>query len=112
MATLTQIAGKEKRANSKRKPATKNRKPATGNRKPATGTRSNVPYADIAEAYNKGQSMAEISDGLKLTRKDSNVPYSVVNNALWRLGKGVVVDGKTIKIVRGKRGVAKKSAAA
>lgn len=111
MATLTEVATKTKRKPGNRKPATKSRKPVTGNRKPVTGTRSNVPYAAIAEAYNKGQSMVEISDGLKLTRKDSNVPYSVVNNALWRLGKGVVVDGKTIKIVRGKRSAAKKSAA-
>jgi hypothetical protein len=107
MTSLTEVAKKQK----SRKPATKSRKPATKSRKPATGTRSSYPYAAIADAYNKGLSMAEISDNLKLTQKDSAVPYSIVNNALWRLGKGVTVDGKTIKIVRGKR-TAKKSKAA
>jgi len=105
MATLTEVAKKEKLATGTRKPTTKNRKPATGSRKPATGVRVAHPYAKIADMYNDGKSWDEISETCKIKR-------SSMNGISDRLAAGMVVDGKTIKIVRGKRSAAKKSAAA
>jgi hypothetical protein len=103
MATLTEIA--KKRAPGSRKPATKNRKPATGNQKPVAGVRAQHPYEKIAAMYNDGKSWDEIAEATKIKR-------SSMNGISDRLAAGVKVGDRTVKIVRGKRSAAKKSAAA
>jgi len=74
-------------------------------KKTATATRvrrTDVPYQKIADLFNDGKGMKEISDKLELTEPKKKTPYSIVNNALYRLGKtGVKVGDKTVKIKRG-----------
>ncbi len=76
-----------------------------GSKRAATATRvrrTDVPYEKIAKLFNDGKGMKEISDSLELTESKKKTPYSIVNNALYRLGKfGVKVGDKTIKIKRG-----------
>ena len=95
MPTLTEIA-KKKPAGNSRKRVTKTRKPATGSRKPAAGVRIQHPYEKIAAMYNDGKSWNEIAEATKIKR-------SSMNGISDRLVVGVTVNGKTIKIERGKR---------
>jgi len=62
------------------------------------------PYADIAKAYNDGLGWNEIADKFKIKR-------SSMNGISDRMAVGIIVNGKTIKIERGKRAAPKKSAA-
>jgi len=109
MATLTEVAKKQKRTHGKsHKSVSRHRKPVAGNRKPTTSVAVRVmhPYADIAKAYNDGLSWNEIADKFKIKR-------SSMNGISDRMAVGIIVNGKTIKIDRGgKRSAAKKSAAA
>jgi hypothetical protein len=69
----------------------------------------NVPWQEVADLYNKGLSVSEISDKLKLTRlktkkgKENNFPYYLTVGYLAKLANGVEVNGKTIRIVRGSK---------
>jgi hypothetical protein len=116
MATLTEIAKKEKKTrkpapkNGSRKPAAHNRKPVTGSKKPAA--RADYPFEAIAKAYNEGAGPMTIADQFKIYGEGPTGKYARISNILTALSKGVVVDGKTIKIERGKRTAPKKSAAA
>jgi hypothetical protein len=73
-----------------------------------TKTRSDVPWQKIADLYNKGMSVSEISDKLNLTRpktKDGKhenpYPYYLTVGYLTKLSHGVEVEGRKISIVRG-----------
>jgi hypothetical protein len=73
-----------------------------------TKTRSDVPWQKIADLYNKGMSVSEISDKLNLTRpktKDGKhenpYPYYLTVGYLTKLSHGVEVEGTKISIVRG-----------
>jgi hypothetical protein len=115
MATLTEVAKKTKRGKTapkpgNRKPVAKTRKPATGKAKPVR--RAEYPYQAIADAWNAGAGPMTIADQFKIYGEGPSAKYARISNILTALSKGVVVGGKTIKIVRGKRSVAKKSTAA
>lgn len=65
-------------------------------RKPVSGARVQHPYAKIASLYESGKSWDEIAEETKIKR-------SSMNGISDRLAKGIVIDGKTIKIERGNR---------
>lgn len=81
-------------------------------------TRSEIPWQKIADLYNSGMTVGDISDKLDLTRpktkkgKENPYPYYLTVGYLGKLANGVEVDGKKISIVRGsknkKRAAAKK----
>lgn len=113
MSELTELAKKDKKSKSVKKSTKTAKKPAA-----AAAVRSDIPWKAIADLYNDDKSTAEISDTLKLTRlktqdgKENAYPYYLTVGYLTKLANGVVVDGKTIKIVRGsrKKKAAKKAA--
>jgi len=75
----------------------------------ASKSRSDIPWQRIADLYNQGMTVAEISDKLKLTRektrkgKQNPYPYYLTVGYLGKLANGVEVDGKKISIVRGSK---------
>ena len=72
-----------------------------------TKTRGDVPWQQIADLYNRGLSVSEISDKLDLTRpktkkgKENPYPYYLTVGYLTKLSHGVEVNGKEVSIVRG-----------
>jgi hypothetical protein len=116
MTTLTEVAAKKSKPKKAPKPAagTKNRKPVTGNKKPvALVPRTKTNYAKVKEMFEAGKSYTEIAKACGLYNNDPKAVYpeARVANALTALQKGVMVDGKVIKVERGKRVAAKKKAA-
>lgn len=117
MATGT-VAIAQKLVSKKSTSATKNGKSTSRSQKktsaPSKSTssapsksRSDIPWQKIADLYNKGLSVGEISDKLDLTRpknkkgKENPFPYYLTVGYLTKLSHGVEVDGKEISIVRG-----------
>lgn len=102
-----------KKASTEKKPT---KKAAAAKKDGATRSRADIPWQQIADLYNKGLSVGEISDKLKLTRpktkkgKENPYPYYLTVGYLGKLANGVEVDGKKISIVRGSKN--KKRAAA
>lgn len=104
-AALAQKLTSKKSANNKPSSSVKK----SSEKKPGgpSKSRSDVPWLQIQELYNKGLSVAEISDKLKLTRlktkkgKENPYPYYLVVGYLTKLSHGVEADGKKFSIVRG-----------
>lgn len=115
MPSLAQLAKKQRPA-----PGTKNRKPSTKtkSRKPVAkspqpAARKDYPYEKIAAAYNAGAGPMTIADEFKIYGSTPGAKYARISNILTSLSKGVVVNGKTVKIDRNRSKPApKKSAAA
>lgn len=80
----------------------KEKKPKTSTKKPRVS--EHIPYAKVKQLYEAGKDYTEIAKTTGLYHKDAVYPEHSVANALTRLSKGVTVDGKLLKIKRGKAG--------
>ena len=96
-------AAKSDKLTEKKTTAKKTTSKKAQNVKALTPRRSDIPYLEIKKYFEAGMKMKEISDKLKLTEPKKKTPYSIINNALYRLGKGVNVNGKVITIERGSK---------
>lgn len=107
-AALAQKLVSKKSTAAQSKNSKNNKKSSSGVSKPSKA-RGDVPWQEIADLYNKGLSVSEISDKLKLTRlktkkgKENPYPYYLTVGYLTKLSHGVEVDGKKISIVRGSK---------
>lgn len=77
--------------------------------KKTASARKDIPWQKIADLYNSGLSVGEISDKLGFTRektkkgKENPYPHYLTVGYLGKLANGVEVDGKKISIVRGSK---------
>lgn len=106
-ALAQKLVGKKPTASAEKKATKKaNSQKKNGS---AKSSRKDIPWQKIADLYNSGMSVGDISDKLGLTRlktkkgKENPYPYYLTVGYLGKLANGVEVDGKKISIVRGSK---------
>jgi hypothetical protein len=108
-AALAAKLVKKSNTESQKKSSAKSKSTSSGAATKSSKSRAGVPWQRIADLYNQGKSVSEISDTLKLTRlktkkgKENPYPYYLVVGYLTKLSHGVEVNGKTVKITRGQK---------